>query len=118
MADDNKAIPSKAPIAKPIGAVGIPTKTPVAKPIGATSVSKSRDLTGLSMEELGNIKVAPEKKMHNGGPVMADGVYRLKAGEHVLTAPEAAKAKKHAMMASGMKSLAKSGKAISKKAKE
>jgi hypothetical protein len=49
-------------------------------------------------------------KMHTGGPVMADGTYQLKAGEHVLTAPEAAKARKHAIMASGIKSLAKAGK--------
>ena len=53
--------------------------------------------------------------MHNGGPVLADGGYQLKAGEHVLTASEAAKARKHALMASGMKSLAKPGKATSKK---
>jgi hypothetical protein len=46
-------------------------------------------------------------KMHNGGPVLTDGSYQLKAGEHVLTAPAAEKARKHAIMASGMKSLAK-----------
>jgi hypothetical protein len=46
-------------------------------------------------------------KLHKGGPVPADGAYQLKAGEHVLTAPEAAKARTHAMLASGMKSLAK-----------
>ncbi len=46
-------------------------------------------------------------KMHKGGPVNADGDYNLKAGEHVLTEPEAALARKHALMASGMKSLAK-----------
>jgi hypothetical protein len=45
-------------------------------------------------------------KMHNGGTVKADGAYDLKAGEHVLTAPEAAKARNHALMASGMKSMA------------
>lgn len=45
--------------------------------------------------------------MHKGGPVKADGAYNLKAGEHVLTASEAANARKHALMASGMKSLAK-----------
>ena len=50
--------------------------------------------------------------MHTGGPVMADGAYQLKAGEHVLTAAEATKAKRHALMASGMKSLAKAGKAV------
>lgn len=46
-------------------------------------------------------------KMHTGGPVMADGAYQLKAGEHVLTAAETKKAHKHALMAVGMKSLAK-----------
>jgi DsbC/DsbD-like thiol-disulfide interchange protein len=46
-------------------------------------------------------------KMHNGGPVKVDGSYQLKAGEHVLTEAEAKKARKHALMASGMKSLAK-----------
>jgi len=50
-------------------------------------------------------------KLHNGGPVLADGAYQLKAGEHVLTAPEAKKARKHALMAAGMKSLANPGKA-------
>lgn len=54
---------------------------------------------------------------HTGGTIPADGVYKLQAGEHVLTAPEAEKAKKHALMASGMKSLAKpvkSAKAVRK----
>jgi hypothetical protein len=46
-------------------------------------------------------------KMHKGGTIPTDGAYQLKAGEHVLTAPEAAKARTHALMASGMKSLAK-----------
>ena len=44
---------------------------------------------------------------HKGGPIPKDGPYNLKAGEHVLTAKEADKARKHALMASGMKSLAK-----------
>lgn len=48
---------------------------------------------------------------HTGGTIPADGVYKLQAGEHVLTAPEAEKAKKHALMVSGMKSLAKPVKA-------
>lgn len=43
---------------------------------------------------------------HKGGEIPADGNYKLKAGEHVLTAAEAAKARKHALMVSGMKSLA------------
>jgi hypothetical protein len=49
-------------------------------------------------------------KLHNGGPVLTDGAYQLKAGEHVLTAAEAKKARKHALMAVGMKSLANPGK--------
>lgn len=44
-------------------------------------------------------------KMHKGGTIKTDGAYNLKAGEHVLTEPEAALARKHALMASGMKSL-------------
>ncbi len=48
-------------------------------------------------------------KMHKGGPIKADGIYRLKAGEHVLTADEATKARKHALMITGMHSLAKAG---------
>jgi len=48
--------------------------------------------------------------MHGGGPVTHDGIYKLKMGEHVLTEKEAANARKHALMASGMKSLMKSGK--------
>jgi len=46
---------------------------------------------------------------HKGGTVKKDGTYRLQAGEHVLTAPEADKARNHAIMASGIKSLAKAG---------
>lgn len=48
-------------------------------------------------------------KMHSGGTVKKDGAYSLKAGEHVLTAPEADKARNHALIASGMKSLATPG---------
>jgi hypothetical protein len=49
----------------------------------------------------------PPIEMHSGGPVMKDGTYSLKMGEHVLTEPEAKMARKHALMASGMKSLSK-----------
>ena len=41
--------------------------------------------------------------MHDGGPVETDGVYALKAGEHVLTAPQARMARHHALMSVGMK---------------
>lgn len=71
----------------PTAAKSNTTSTPVAKP------------APMSFES------AP--KMHNGGPVLRDGVYQLKKGEHVLTEPEARKAKKHALMASGMTSLSK-----------
>lgn len=50
-------------------------------------------------------------KMHNGGPVLQDGVYRLKKGEHVLTPREVSRARNHAMVAAGMKSLVKAGSA-------
>ena len=50
---------------------------------------------------------ASAPKMHKGGRIPADGIYSMKAGEHVLTAKEAVLAKKHALMAVGMKSLAK-----------
>lgn len=53
-------------------------------------------------------------KMHKGGTVKVAGDYNLKAGEHVLTASEAAKARNHALMASGMKSLASPGPRIKK----
>lgn len=55
-------------------------------------------------------------KMHKGGTVKAEGVYHLKAGEHVLTAKEAeqlkkshGKAKTVLSMTSGLKSLQRSG---------
>lgn len=44
---------------------------------------------------------------HKGGPILKDGVYQLKAGEHVLTENEARKARQHGLMAAGLKSLAK-----------
>jgi hypothetical protein len=47
-------------------------------------------------------------KMHRGGEVKADGPYLLKKGEHVLTPKEAKVAHKHALMMSGLKSMAKS----------
>lgn len=46
---------------------------------------------------------------HKGGSVKKSGVYRLKKGEHVLTEPEVGKVRSHAMLAAGLKSLAKSG---------
>lgn len=54
---------------------------------------------------------APVRTMHRGGPVKEDGMYKLKKGEHVLTAEEAEHAHKHALMFSGIKSMARSYKA-------
>jgi hypothetical protein len=86
---DKPAAPApKAPAAKPAPTLGDEL---AAK---ATMVGKARGALGVP-------------RMHNGGPVPADGMYQLKAGEHVLTAPEAEKARKHALMAVGMKSLTK-----------
>lgn len=50
-------------------------------------------------------------KMHRGGTVKADGIYQLQKGEHVLTAPEAQMAHKHALMAAGIGSMARAYKA-------
>ena len=46
-------------------------------------------------------------KMHEGGRVLKDGGYNLKAGEHVLTESQAQMARKHALMSIGMKRLSK-----------
>jgi hypothetical protein len=84
-----------APAPKPASGGGDPT-------VGASLKAKSDNVN----EYLNSLP-----KMHKGGPVLADGAYQLKAGEHVLAKGEAAKATKHALMASGMKSLIQPGKA-------
>lgn len=79
-----------------------------AKPVESNLGTELRETN--KMKAVGIKAQSPEiPKMHKGGPVMADGDYNLKAGEHVLTGPEAAKARTHALLASGMKSLAKPG---------
>lgn len=93
----NKAFPSPKPAAAPVPK---PAAAPAPKPaagVGAELKAKS--------DNVAQYTSAP--KMHNGGPVLRDGVYQLKKGEHVLTEPEARKAKKHALMAAGMESLSK-----------
>ena len=102
--------------------VAFPTATPkTATP--AQAASKAITTAPSIGQELANKKIMVDKarialpKMHNGGPVLADGAYQLKMGEHVLTAAEAKKARTHALMASGMKSLAKPGKAKMKEGK-
>lgn len=73
---------------------------------GTANELKSKvDMVGKAKTALGDAI-----KMHKGGPVKKSGTYQLQAGEHVLTAPEAKTARKHALMMSGMKSLAKAAK--------
>ena len=93
----NKAFPSSASSSSAAPAPKVAAK-PVAPNLGQELAAK-KTMVDKAKRAL--------PKMHNGGPVPADGDYNLKAGEHVLTAPEAAKARSHALMASGMKSLAK-----------
>jgi hypothetical protein len=71
----------------------------------ANELKSKAEMVGKAKTALGD---AP--KMHKGGPVKKSGTYQLQAGEHVLTAPEAKTARKHALMMSGMKSLAKAAK--------
>jgi hypothetical protein len=84
-----------APAAKPAA--------PAAPSIGAELKAKS-GMVGKARQALD----AP--KMHKGGPVPADGIYTLKKGEHVLTEKEVGTVKKHALMATGLKSLAATAK--------
>jgi hypothetical protein len=100
------AFSAKMPkMAAPAPAAAAP-KPPAPKPpsnpegdIGAELAAKARNVSSYTD--------AP--KMHNGGPVVTDGVYQLKRGEHVLTEAEAKQARKHALAAAGMKSLARAG---------
>ena len=92
-----------------------PKATPVA--VKAPSPAPAQSNIGVELREKGKMMDNARKalsdapKMHKGGTVKADGVYNLQAGEHVLTAPETAKVRKHAMMISGLKSLANPGSA-------
>lgn len=77
-----------------------PVKAPATAPtLGQELAEKAK------MVRNANMALTDAPKMHKGGTIKADGNYNLKAGEHVLTAPEAAKARNHALMANGMKSL-------------
>ena len=97
----------KAPASKPASAA--PAPKPAAPSLGKELSEKASNVSAYA---------ATAPKMHNGGPVLADGVYSMKKGEHVLTEAEAKKARKHALMAAGMKSLAKATpKAADKKKK-
>jgi hypothetical protein len=87
-------------------AASVPAKPAAPKPAPLSGLAAELNEKGKMMKNA-KMALSDAPKMHKGGPIKADGVYTLKAGEHVLTAPEAAKARTHALMASGMKSLAK-----------
>ena len=91
----SKNFPALSKPAPPVAAKPAATAAPT---IGDELKSKSDNV---------NQYINSIPKMHNGGPVVGDGPRMLKDGEHVLTAAEAKKARKHALMAVGMKSLAK-----------
>jgi hypothetical protein len=99
LAHANKTFPS--PAAKPA------TIKPAAAP--APAKTEGQDIAAGLKAKSDNVNeyLKSIPKMHNGGPVVGDGPRMLKDGEHVLTAAEANKARKHALMAVGMKSLAK-----------
>jgi hypothetical protein len=111
LAHANSAFPT------PVAAAQAPQPVAAAKAVPAPSIG----------QELAAKKIMADKarsalpKLHKGGPVPEDGAYQLKAGEHVLTAPEAAKAakaakakaaKKSVPLVSGIKSLSAPGKHI------
>lgn len=81
-----KAAPAAAPATAPKATVKTPS-------IGDELIAKQKMVSGLP-------------KLHKGGPVPSDGAYQLKAGEHVLTAPEAGRARQHALIRAGMRSMA------------
>ena len=97
--------------ARPAAKPAAPISKPVAAPVKASNFDGGADIAaGLkaredNVKQYMNANAVP--KMHNGGPVIGDGPRMLKDGEHVLTAAEAKKARKHGLMAVGLKSLAK-----------
>lgn len=109
LAEAQKKFPSPkaVPNAKP--QTGTPTMhaVPNAKP----NEPSIRQELGDKASNIGDYVKANPPKMHNGGPVLADGVYSLKKGEHVLTPQEADIARKNALTQAGLKSLAIRGKA-------
>lgn len=109
LAHAQKAFPSSmAP--KPASSAPVKVAAPAAPANPQGNVGKELADKAANVKQYGD---AP--KMHKGGPINKDGVYQLKAGEHVLAPGEADIARKHALMSVGMKSLMKPGKAVSKK---
>jgi hypothetical protein len=99
----NEASSLTKPASKPATQVGKAGST-LAKAGASISANAKAAGQGASV-----IPMQPIESRHKGGPIMKDGVYRLKAGEHVLTEDETHQARKHAIMASGIKSLAEPG---------
>jgi hypothetical protein len=91
-------------IPKPAASTPAPKAAPASTPAKkAPSMSDELDAKNAMVKKA--MQALP--KMHEGGPVAADGAYQLKAGEHVLTAKEAQRATQHALIRTGMRSLAK-----------
>ena len=107
---------------KPAGARVAPVVSakPAAKPSNEEFGTPERSVKEGLAANRANVEAYAKQypKMHNGGPVPADGVYQMKKGEHVLTEAEAKKARKYALMGAGMKSLAKAAPKVIKAAKE
>jgi hypothetical protein len=87
-----------------------PAPSPAAQPKSPAPVTKPPSISDELAAKKANVDqyTASLPKMHRGGEVKADGAYQLKKGEHVLTPKEAKVAHKHALMMSGLKSMAKS----------
>ena len=105
LARSNKKFPGLA--AKPPAAPAKPA--PAAAPASSRAITRQQNVQAVSdtLKSAGMTGAGTIGTLHNGGPVTKDGAYNLKKGEHVLTEPEAKMARKHALMASGMKSLTK-----------
>jgi hypothetical protein len=78
-----------------------------AKPATAKPITQTPTIGQELGAKAANVKEYTDAlpKMHEGGPVQADGAYGLKAGEHVLTQPQAKMARRHALMSIGMNRL-------------
>jgi hypothetical protein len=100
---DAKAALAHADAKFPRAATAPATPAPKSAAPAAPSIGDELKAKGTMVGKAKQAIDAP--KMHKGGPVPKDGVYTLKKGEHVLTEKESDLVKKHAIMASGLKSL-------------
>ena len=101
----SSSLATPAPKASPAAAAGKAVTSGAASTTGLgaelTAAKTSRAKATTAGKVSGTTPVMPS--MHEGGPVPADGPYNLKAGEHVLTAPQVKMVRQHALMAVGMK---------------